>query len=377
MSTATDNVPNATLNATIHRSDTLWYTRCGVPTPTGIAVQNGWVDEALQGEGLTVASLQDSPEREVRESHYDHKLLNSFRQGGNVPAIWARSAGRDTRLLGLTWTDEYQGIITLPETGIRTVRDLAGRRLGLPHRPQDVVDFNRATALRGYLNALGSEGVDASTVQFVDIADGRDAFGERQPQAAGLGPATGRLARRRASGGGYWQQAVALIRGEVDAIFVKGSSGAELANFLRAHLIVDVGRHPDPLVVANNHSPRTFTVDGHLWRTRPAVVAKLLSRVLDAGDWAAAHPEETRAYIGREVGSIEPWVEFAYGPELHRNLATDLSERNLAALGAWTAFLHQHGFIPTAVDVAAWVERAPLIEAERLRASRGLRAAVA
>ena len=375
MSTAA--TANSTLNATIHRPDTLWYTRCGVPTPTGIAVQRGWIAEAIHGEGLTLASLQDAPEREVRESHFDHKLLNSFRQGGNIPAIWAKSAGRDTRLLGLTWTDEYQGIITLPETGIRTVADLKGRRIGLPHRPHDVVDLSKATALRGFLNALGSAGIDAKQVEFVDLPDARDSFAERAPQAAGLGPATGRLARRRAAGGGYWQQVTALIRGEVDAIFVKGSNGAELANFLRAHLIVDIGRHPDPLVVANNHSPRTFTVDGHLLRTRPALVAKLLSRVLDAGDWADDHPEETRAYIGREVGSIEPWVEFAYGKELHQHLATDLSERNVAAFTAWVGFLHEHGFIPHAVDVGAWIDRAPLAEAQRLRESRSARAAVA
>ena len=365
-----------TIAPTLHVQDTLWYTRCGVPTPTGIAVQKGWVAEAVSPLGLRVESLQDSPRQEVRESHYDHKLINSFRQGGSIPAIWARSACRDTRVVGLTWTDEYQGIITLPNTGIVTVRDLKGRRLALPKHTNDLIDFTRAQALRAYLNALGTEGIAQSEVQWVDLEITRNAFEERQTPAAGLGPASPRIARR---GGGaeFWREAAALLRGEVDAIFVKGSRGAELANFLRSHLVVDIGRHPDPLVVANNHSPRTFTVDGHLLRTRPEAVVHLLGRVLEAGAWAEANPEATRAYIGREVGSIEPWVLAGYGQDLHHHLKTDLSDRNIAALRSFTDFLHQHGFLAAPVEVDAWIDPAPLAQALRLKGTRAALAAVA
>ena len=98
--------------------DTLWYTRCPVPTPLGIAAQLGWIEDEFKGDGITVRTLQDQVDPAIRESHYDHKLDNSFRQGGNIPAIWARSTGRETRVVGLTWTDEAQVILTLPKTGI-------------------------------------------------------------------------------------------------------------------------------------------------------------------------------------------------------------------------------------------------------------------
>ena len=358
--------------ATAPAPTTLWYTRCGVPTPTGIAVQKGWIDAEL-GTEFSVESLQDSDQHAVRESHYDHKLLNSFRQGGSIPAIWARSAGRDTRVIGLTWTDEYQGIITLPDSGIRTVKDLRGRRLGLPKRINDVIDFTRAQALRGFLNALETEGLAQTDVQFVELAIERNSFDESTAPAAGLGPASRRIARR-GGGGEFWREAAALIRGEVDAIFVKGSRGAELANFLGAHLIVDIGRHPDPLVVANNHSPRTFTVDGHLLRTRPDAVARILARVLEAGQWAAEHPGETASYIGREVGSIEPWVIAGYGQDLHHHLRTDLEEKHIAALASFTAFLGRHGFLKESFDVRGWIDHAPLAEALRLRTGKTARA---
>ncbi|HXZ09102.1 MAG TPA: ABC transporter substrate-binding protein, partial [Paraburkholderia sp.] len=49
----------------------------------------------------------------IRRSHFTHSQPWSFRQGGNIPALWARSQGSDTRLIGLSWVDEFQALITL------------------------------------------------------------------------------------------------------------------------------------------------------------------------------------------------------------------------------------------------------------------------
>jgi ABC-type nitrate/sulfonate/bicarbonate transport system substrate-binding protein len=99
--------------------DTLWYTRCGVPTAVGIAVQLGWLEQEFAGEGIAIASIRDAAERDVRQSHYDHSQQNSFRQGGSVPAIWARSTGRDTRLVGPGEADEAQASSRCPTPGSR------------------------------------------------------------------------------------------------------------------------------------------------------------------------------------------------------------------------------------------------------------------
>lgn len=73
--------------------DTLWYTRCPVPTGLGIALQQGWLEEALRADGTSLRSLRESDQEAVRESHFDHTLQNSVRHGGNIPALWARAAG--------------------------------------------------------------------------------------------------------------------------------------------------------------------------------------------------------------------------------------------------------------------------------------------
>jgi ABC-type nitrate/sulfonate/bicarbonate transport system substrate-binding protein len=341
------------------KSEKIWYTRCPVPTPAGIAIQKGWISDRLAGCGLTVDSIRDSSDRAVRSSHFDHTLERSFRQGGNIPALWARSAGRDTRLIGLTWTDEYQALIALPSSGIRTVKDLAGRRIALPKRLNDPIDFTRAQALRGILGVLEAEGVDTATVQLRDLPIGRSFVDGEAPLAGGRGPQPGRNARRD----GFQAELFALVRGEVDAIFVKGSHGAELANQIGALVVADIGNHPDPLVRANNATPRTLTVDGQLLRSRPDAVTTVVRAILDAGRWARENPRETAAYIARETGSTEDWVRFAYGEDLGAHLGTDLSAANLAALAHFKDFLVKHGFLPADFDVHAWADHGPLAAA--------------
>ena len=53
--------------------DTLWYTRCPVPTASGLANSLGWLDRTANESGVRFGVLQDAgPELAVR--HFDHHL---------------------------------------------------------------------------------------------------------------------------------------------------------------------------------------------------------------------------------------------------------------------------------------------------------------
>ncbi len=343
--------------------ETLWYTRCPVPTPVGIAVQLGWIEEEFTREGIKLESIRDSDDRAVRQSHYDHKVANSFRQGGSVPAIWARAAGRDTRLVGLTWTDESQVILSRPESGIRTIKDLKGRRLGIATRPNDIIDFWKATTLRAYLVALALEGLTDKDVEIVEIPRVETSF--ERPGQLGQGPGADELLEVKA-----------LRRGDVDVIFHKGSRGLEVADAIGAHVVFDIARHPDARARANNHSPRTLTVDASLAEDHPDVVSRILRRVLLAGQWAEQNPAQAFDYLARETGSTEKWVRAAYGERANEHLKTDLRESSIDALADFTQFLHERGFLPNRVDVRAWVEPRPLEAATRALAKPTSKASV-
>jgi ABC-type nitrate/sulfonate/bicarbonate transport system substrate-binding protein len=330
--------------------DTLWYTRCPVPTGLGIALQKGWLEESFQSQNTVIKSLRESNEKAVRESHFDHTLQNSVRHGGNIPAIWARSAGRDTRVLGLSWADEIQLILARPDSGIKSPRDLKGRRFGLPKWQNVQIDFARAQAIRGLENALRLEGLEVPDVQLVDyvISSGQsDAPAER---VAGTQIFSGRRA------GGQARELVGLLRGEVDAIFLKGAHAAHLANLFGLETVIDTGSHPEPLIRSNNGTPRTLTVDQHLIDHHFDAAVRIVDQVIGAEEWAWRHPDETRQFLARESNSSEFWVATAYGTDAHLRLRTNLEESSITALQDFTNFLHRWHFIPNPVDVRSWID---------------------
>lgn len=331
--------------------DRLWYTRCPVPTPLGIAARLGWLEEAFRAHGVAIESIVDSRDPAVRASHFNHTLAWSFRQGGSVPPIRARAEGRATRLVGITWTDEFQAIVTLPSRGIQNLRDLKGRRFGVPRHAGGVVDFQRATALKGLVSGLSLEGLPPTDVEIVDIpaeepsillgADGPSLFGQKR-----------RLP--------YSAEFAALIRGEVEAVFVKGTQGITIANLFGAVPLVEFGFHPDPRIRINSGSPRILTVDDTFAQERPDLVAVLIATIARVGLWAETHPEDARRHVAWEAGASEEQVLAANGPALHKHLGIGLDPHLVDAVQSYADFLHGWGFLPGTVDVAAWTDRGPL-----------------
>lgn len=339
------------------RPDTLWYTRCSIPTPLGVGAQLGLYRQEFEPDGIRIRSLQESSDPAEQASHFEHTLPHSFRLGGAVPPIWARARGQDTRVIGISWIDEYQAIIALPSSGIRTPADLRGRRVGLPRRQDrhdrpDSVDVARASALRGFLVTLELAGLNREQVEWVDIA-GR----ARAEDAVVAAPDT---SVRRRHPHSYTEAALALVRGEVDAIYVKDVRGAETAHLLGAHVVADLGFHPDAWVRINNCAPRPLTINGSTLREHPDLVSRFLQRVVEVGRWARAHPAEAVRQIAQETNWTEPWVRFAYGEKVHEHLDVDLSERSVWGLTVFKDFLLANGFLKDDFSVSDWLAPEPL-----------------
>jgi ABC-type nitrate/sulfonate/bicarbonate transport system substrate-binding protein len=337
--------------------DTLWYTRCPVPTGLGIAIQQGWLEDAFRAQGTQVSSLLESNDFATRESHFSHTLQNSVRHGGSIPAISAKARGRDTRLIGLSWADETQLILASPESGIRTVRDLKGRRFGLPNWKHVEIDFTRAQAIRGLENALSLEGLIVSDVELVD----QDIETHYSDQAAeNVGGTLGYRARSTSRARANNLEVVALLRGEVDAIFLKGAHGAQVAHQFGLTTVIDTGAHPDPLIRSNNGTPRTLAVDGHLLDNHFDAAVTIVEQVLRAEAWAQDHEAEVRRYLARETNASEYWVSVAYGSDAQTKLKTNLAEQSRIALQDFTDFLHRWNFIPRTFDIREWADFRPL-----------------
>jgi len=358
-------------SADTSRLNRIWYTRCPVPTASGIAIHHGWLDAEFAPDGIAVSSLRASPDRAVRESHFDHRQADSFRQGGNAPPIWSRSEGQDTVVVGLTWLPQYQSILALPESGIRSVADLKGKRLALPRRVNEKIDFWRASALQGYLQALAAEGLSAADVTFVDLPIEEPYIGDVTASASGP------LFDARQTARSARAETFALIRGQADALYHYGAAGPALQESLGASVVADINHHADQRVAVNNGTPNVLTVSGTLVREHPQIVARYLAQVLRAARWAKANRAEAAGIIAREVSVADEWLPDAFDDSLYDNLEPSLRPELVDALKTRKDFLLRHGFIRQDFSVDDWIAPGPLAAAHELlaRGDAGRRAA--
>ncbi|HEY0280000.1 MAG TPA: hypothetical protein VGC32_17180 [Solirubrobacterales bacterium] len=323
---------------------TVTITRCAVPTASSLALDDGRLTAALAPLGLAAAELGAGPGRD--RAHFDHGAEWLLREGGNVPALWARSRGAATRLVGLTWTEEYQAIVTMPGGP----SDLRGARLGVVRDRSRMVDHYAAMSLHGHLSALRSRGLGPDEATLVELEVPLADHAPADPIVAAL-PIQWR------------RDAEALISGAVDAIYVKGAPGrATVATLGLAELVV-LSAEDDPLLRANNGTPRTITAGEDLLE-QPEVLGAMLGALLDAADAAALDPGPLHARVAADTGADPDAAAGAYGAvRLHPRLDDELVE----ALDRQRAFLHAHGFLAADLDLDAWIDPEPLAEALRAR----------
>ncbi|MDH2344122.1 MULTISPECIES: ABC transporter substrate-binding protein [unclassified Bradyrhizobium] len=289
-------------------------------------------------------SIRDSEDPKVQISHFSHTLPGLFREGGNIPAIWARSTGRDTVVVALTWVDEFQAILVRKDSPIEQLSDLAGRVIGVPRQAGERVDFARAMSLRGIVTALDLAGLSTDDVTLRDIESVQPAFA-----AASVG--NGRF---------HELEAKALEEGVVDAIYAKGAPGLGSARQHGFRVLIDIGSHRDPTRRINNGNPRPVTVDRRTAELRPDIVARYLTVLICAAEWARDNPDPVFDIIGQEVGRTADEARGAYGARAHFNFGLDLSPLRRRSLTAQKDFLLRHGFIPTDFDVESWIDPRPL-----------------
>jgi len=335
--------------------DTIWFTRCPVPTATGLAYKLGWLKQEFARDGIAVKTLQETG-GELARHHYDHGLATLVREGGNLLALPARAQGADTRLVGLTWIDEWQSILVRPGSGIRQPADLKGKRLALPVLRRIDIEENRrgrsiarGMSLAGYHGALASAGLGLQDVILEEV-------GSPEPTP---------------SVGGLWQGIAALVRGDVDAVYVKGAAAVEAARTAGVEVGIELDALPERRFRVNNGTPRPITVHREFLERHFDLLVRFLAQTLRAADWARDHRDDVRAILQDETQAGCDAVDTAYHRDFHTTLAPDLSEERLALFEQQKNFQLAHGFLDRDVDVLAWADERPLAAARALLA--GLR----
>jgi ABC-type nitrate/sulfonate/bicarbonate transport system substrate-binding protein len=341
-------------------TDSIWYTHCPPPSALGIAVRQGWVDEALEPLGVTVKALADSTDPEVHRSHFDHSLPNSFRQGGNIPPLAARSRGSDVRLIGISRTEATHPILVDPDSSIFEPRDLAGKRIAVPVRPNASVDFWKAVVMRTVTRTLGSVGLTINDVELVTVEDGGIFLGskpgERRPER-GLFSAWGTA---RSLAGMHSAEVRALFDGKIDAIAAEGMTASMIGPLLGLREITVEPGDRDRSLDINNARLLTYTVSGGLLEESPEIVDAVLAASHRAAEWSAANEFEAKLLIALESGIHPEYLDSSYGPDVHRHLGIGMDEEAMRDLASQHDFLLEMGLLEGPVDLEAFAAHGPL-----------------
>ncbi len=335
--------------------DTIWFTRCPVPTATGLAYKLGWLEQEFKSDGIAIKTLQETG-GEIARHHYDHQLPTLIREGGNLFAIPAKAQGAPTRLIGLTWIEEGQSILVRPGSDIRSPADLKGKRLALPaFRPADIAEnkrgrsIARGMSLHGYKGALAAAGLTLDDVRLIEIGG----------QLNGVGGSA------RDNPGRLWDGLEPLIRGEVDAVYVKGAAAAEAARKQGAVVGIDLDKLPERRFRVNNGTPRPITVHEHFLENHFDLLVRFLYQTLRAAEWARSNLAGVHEILQGETRAGSEGVKEAYRDGFHLSLAPDLSGERLELFRRQKDFQLIHGILDRDFDLDAWVDVRPLEAAQK------------
>jgi ABC-type nitrate/sulfonate/bicarbonate transport system substrate-binding protein len=325
----------------------IWFTRCPVPTATGLAYRLGWLGEEFAPDGIAINTLQDAP-REYSRHHYDHALPNLIREGGSLLALAAKAQGARTRLIGLTWIDEWQAILVRPDSAISAPCHLQGKRVALPayvdHEIASHVrgcSIARGMTLQGVKSALAHDGLGLGDVQFVEVGSGQGV-------------------------GNLWQGLEQLASGEVDAVYVKGASAVDAAKRYGAVVGIDLDYLGDRHYRVNNGTPRPITVHEDFLENHFDLLVRFLAQTLRAADWAKDNLEGVRDILKGETRSGDDGVSTAYRNDFHQSLYPELSNELLDLFRIQKDFTLLHGVLDRDFDLDAWVDFRPLKAARAL-----------
>ncbi|MFC2005030.1 ABC transporter substrate-binding protein [Chloroflexota bacterium] len=330
-----------------------WYTFCPVVCASHIAQNKGWLEEEFAEDGIKLSHISTLPVKDW-QSHFSHKHPQLFRDGGNIPPIWTRSEGAATKVIGMVWANGGQAIMVRKDSLIKSVKDLKGKRVALPRRLSNLIDFRRAVAKRGIIMSLKAHGLTQDDIQFVDLPiDIPDIATEKQPPKRtgwAISPETREKIPQQL-------EVEALQNGEVDAISSYHGREVVLEQLGVSRIIYNVDKHSDWKYRVNIGYPYICTVNADFATQHPDLITRWMKVLVRAGIWAKENYAEVVRIMAKETNVTEEAVQKSYPSDFHKHLVPEISEEGIEALEIEKQFLREHGFINNDFDIRSWLDR--------------------
>lgn len=331
-----------------------YYTICPTFVASNVAQELGWIEEEFRKVGAKLSYLRSLPVEQGYLPHFGHQLDHLFRDGGNIPSIWAKADVTDTTLIGLTAGHHGGQILVRTDSGISSVADLKGRKFGISRSLNGKkVDWWRATSEQGILAALRLAGLKRTDIALVDVTHEDRGFGNAS-RPSDL------WSQRRREELVYTPEVKALKDGEVDAVYTSHGRGQALERTGVFKVIEDLSRYPDwTLQVAN--SPYALTVNTDFARQNRDIVVAFLRASVRAARWINENRQAAAAILNRVT--YHQTVADTAAAIANTDFLPALSPQNLAGIDIQKKFLFDHGYIKRDFDSRKWADSSYLEEA--------------
>lgn len=323
----------------LNKYNEIHYTICPVGNASYIAANKGWLKNGLNEIGVEPILLQSLP-KEYWSAHFNYQDNLLFREGGNIPPIWAKSNGAEVVLIGLTLLQQKQYIFVKADSEVDTIEQLRGRRIGIPAHPKSIIDFHKASAEHGFKIALASKGVSENSVEFIELLENDDFVANFNDKKSRFGQL----------------EVDALESGEVDAIYIKSTQVQKLLDTGRFKVIFEINAKPTVLSPINNEYPNALTVSRELAEERPEIVIKYLKQLLLAADWAKDNRSEVLELFAAQTRGTSGQVACSHSFDFNRHLTPELSEETLGILDNQKRFLYDRGYLKNDFDILKWAD---------------------
>jgi 2'-hydroxybiphenyl-2-sulfinate desulfinase len=313
------------------------YTICPVGNASYIAANKGFLQKGFEKLGVKPVKLQTLP-REEWHVHFDYQSPALFREGGNIPPLWAKSNDTEVVLIGLAVLAQKQYILVRADSPIDTIEQLRKRKIGIPVHPNALIDFHRASAEHGFKIALSARGVSEKETEFVELRDEDDHVSKDRGKKLGD------------------IEVEALDNGKIDAIYVASTRSQALLDTGKYKAIFEIHKHPCQLAPINNSKPNALTVSRRLAEEAPEVVTEYVKQVILAAQWAQTNYAEVLNLFAEQTYGTPGQVASAFSLGFHKILTPNLSEESLALLEGQKRFLFDRGYLKKDFPLEKWAD---------------------
>ncbi len=315
------------------------YTICPVGNSSYIAANKIWKEDTFEKAGGKPVLLQSLP-KENWHVHFDYKDPALFREGGNIPPLWAKSNDADVILIGLAFLEQKSYILVKADSPVEYVEQLRRKRIGIPKGDHFIIDFYRATVEHEFEIALKARGVSPEDVDYIYLEVTEESIAMTNTHKSNLGKT----------------DVEALNEGTVDAIYAGGCFAQNLLATGEYKIIYEITENTEQVLPISNIYPNTLTVSKRLAEENPEIVVEYVKQTLIAAEWAKTHRAETIELFSKQLHGTIGEVANAQPVNFHKNLAVNLSEKALLALEGELRFLYDNKYITKLFDIQKWAD---------------------